>query len=123
MTSIDDFLAAARARLDRVRADDLEREVAQGAILIDTRPFEERERDGALEGAIVIDRNVLEWRLAPSSKWRIDDIDPEARVIVVCTDGYSSSLGAANLQELGLENATDLIGGYRSLIGIHVEGG
>jgi rhodanese-related sulfurtransferase len=123
MTSIDDLLAAARARLDRVRGEDLAREVSDGAILVDTRPIDERERDGALEGAIVVDRNVLEWRLAPSSEWRIDDIDPDARVIVVCTDGYSSSLAAANLQDLGLENATDLIGGYRSLLGIEVEGG
>ncbi len=123
MTSIDDFLAAARARLDRIRAEDLEREVAEGAILIDIRPVEERERDGELEGAIVLDRNVLEWRLAPSSRWRITGVEPNDRVIIVCTDGYSSSLAAANLQELGLERATDLVGGYRSLIGVEVEGG
>jgi len=123
MTSIDKLLAEARAKLDRVRAEDLRDEVAKGAILIDARPIEERQRDGELDGAIVIDRNVLEWRLAPSSESRIVDIEPQQRVIVVCTDGYQSSLAAANLQELGLEKATDLIGGYRSLIGIEVDGG
>ncbi len=109
--------------MDRVRAEDLSDEVAKGAILIDARPIEERQRDGDLEGAIVIDRNVLEWRLAPSSEHRIVDVEPEQRVIVVCTDGYQSSLAAANLQRLGLFGATDLIGGYRALIGEEVEGG
>lgn len=123
MTSIDNFLAAARARLDRVSAEDLQRAVTAGAILIDIRPIEERERDGELAGAIVIDRNVLEWRLAPSSEWQIAGIEGDRRVIVVCTDGYQSSLAAANLQELGLERATDLVGGYRSLLGVEVEGG
>ena len=123
MTTIDEMLAAARAKLDRVRPEDLADEMAGGAIVIDTRPVEERERDGQLEGAVVIDRNVLEWRVAPSSKWRAVEPEPGQRVIVVCTDGFSSSLAAANLQDLGVEGATDLIGGYRSLIGIEVEGG
>ncbi len=123
ITTIDELLAEARAKLDRVRAEDLSDEVAKGAILIDARPIEERQRDGDLEGAIVIDRNVLEWRLAPSSEHRIVDVEPEQRVIVVCTDGYQSSLAAANLQRLGLLGATDLIGGYRALIGEEVEGG
>ncbi|MFB3048531.1 MAG: rhodanese-like domain-containing protein [Acidimicrobiia bacterium] len=123
MTTIDELLAEARAKLDRVRAEDLSDEVARGAILIDARPIEERQRDGDLEGAIVIDRNVLEWRLAPSSEHRVVDVEAEQRVIVVCTDGYQSSLAAANLQRLGLLGATDLIGGYRALIGEEVEGG
>ena len=123
MTTIDELLAEARAKLDRVRAEDLSDEVARGAIMIDARPIEDRQRDGDLEGAIVIDRNVLEWRLAPSSEHRVVDVEAEQRVIVVCTDGYQSSLAAANLQRLGLLGATDLIGGYRALIGEEVEGG
>lgn len=123
MTTIDELLAEARAKLDRVRAEDLSNEVAKGAILIDARPIEERQRDGELDGAIVIDRNVLEWRLAPSSEHRIVEVGPEQRMIVVCTDGYQSSLAAANLQRLGLLGATDLIGGYRALIGEEVKGG
>jgi rhodanese-related sulfurtransferase len=123
MTTIDQMLAAARARLDRVRAEDLQRLVTEGAMLIDVRPVEERNRDGELDGAVVIDRNVLEWRLAPSSEWKIGEIEPGQRVIVVCTDGYQSSLAAATLQELGVEGATDVVGGYRALIGIEVDGG
>ncbi len=123
MTTIDELLAAARARLDRVSADRLAEAVAAGAMLVDIRPLEERERDGELEGAVVIDRNVMEWRLAPSSDYRISDIPQDQMVIVVCTDGYQSSLAAANLQELGLSGATDLIGGYRSLLGEPTEGG
>ncbi len=123
MTTIDEMLAVARARLDRVRAEDLQRLVTEGAMLIDVRPVEERNRDGELEGAVVIDRNVLEWRLAPSSEWKIGEIEPGQRVIVVCTDGYQSSLAAATLQELGVEGATDVVGGYRALIGIEVDGG
>ncbi|GMQ86154.1 MAG: rhodanese-like domain-containing protein [Acidimicrobiia bacterium] len=123
MPTIDELLAKARAKLDRVRAEDLGDEVAAGAMLVDVRPIEERQRDGELEGAIVIDRNVLEWRLAPSSKDRIVDVAPQERVIVVCTDGYQSSLAAATLQRLGLHGATDLIGGYRAMIGLEDEGG
>ncbi len=123
MTTINELLASARERLDRVPAEDLVRLVNKGALLIDVRPIEERERDGELEGAVVIDRNVLEWRLAPSSEWKIGEVEPGQRVIVVCTDGYQSSLAAATLQELGVEGATDLVGGYRSLIGIEVDGG
>ena len=123
MTTIDEMLAAARAKLDRVQPEDLADEMSNGAIVIDTRPVEERQRDGQLEGAVVIDRNVLEWRVAPSSKWRTVEPEPGQRVIVVCTDGFSSSLAAANLQDLGVEGATDLSGGYRSLIGVEVEGG
>jgi len=123
MTTIDELLAAARAGLDRVQPQDLERAIADGALLIDLRPVEERERDGDLTGAIIIDRNVLEWRLAPSSEWRIVDVEPDQRVIVVCTDGYQSSLAAANLQKLGVKGATDVVGGYRGLIGLEVEAG
>ena len=123
MTTIDEMLAAARAKLDRVRPEDLADEMSNGAIVIDTRPVEERQRDGQLEGAVIIDRNVLEWRVAPSSKWRTVEPEPGQRVIVVCTDGFSSSLAAANLQDLGVKDATDLSGGYRSLIGVEVEGG
>ena len=123
MTTIDEMLASARARLDRVRAEDLQRLATEGAMLIDVRPVEERNRDGELDGAVVIDRNVLEWRLAPSSEWKIGEIEPGQRVIVVCTDGYQSSLAAATLQELGVEGATDVVGGYRALLGIEVDGG
>jgi rhodanese-related sulfurtransferase len=113
--SIDDLLATARARLDRVAPEELERERAAGAAIIDIRPVEQRTRDGELPGAIVIDRNVLEWRLDPACPHRIEAISAYgARVIVVCNEGYSSSLAAASLQDLGIRRATDLVGGYQA---------
>lgn len=89
-----------------------------GALIVDTRPIDQRERDGELEGAVVIDRNVLEWRLDPSSPWRIPEaVDYDRRVIVVCNEGFSSSLAAATLQSVGLHRATDLAGGFQALLG------
>src|SRR5438309_661910 len=112
--TIDDLLADARARLDRVLPSELADEQAAGALVVDIRPAEERARDGELPGAVVIGRNVLEWRLDPASPDRIDDAtDHDRRIVVVCSQGYSSSLAAATLQDLGLRRATDLVGGYR----------
>ena len=89
--------------------------MAAGALVVDTRPVEQRERDGELPGAVVVDRNVLEWRLDPTSPDRIPEAtDAGRRVIVVCNEGYSSSLAAATLQQLGLKHATDLAGGYQA---------
>ena len=110
---IDEFLTQARARLDRVNPADIADELAAGALLVDTRPIEQRQQDGELPGAVVIDRNVLEWRLDPSSPYR----HPEAtgydrRIVIVCAEGFSSSLAAATLRELGLHRATDLEGGF-----------
>jgi rhodanese-related sulfurtransferase len=123
--AVDRLLASARDGLDRVRADDLDAEVAAGALLVDMRPVEQRERDGALPGALVIDRNVLEWRLDPTCPHRLPEADgaAERRVILVCNEGFSSSLAAATLQQLGLPLATDLVGGYQSLLGRSVAGG
>ena len=114
--SIDDLLASARFGLARVEVGELNNEMAAGALVIDIRPLEQRQRGGSLTGALVIDRNVLEWRLAPSSQSRLVDLDREQRVILVCNEGYGSSLAAASLQELGLPLATDLVGGFQALI-------
>ena len=103
---IAEILAAARARLDRVAAEDLATEMAAGALVVDTRPAEQRERDGVLPGAKVIDRNVLEWRLDPASPNRIPEAAYDRRVIIVCNEGFSSSLAAATLQEIGVARAT-----------------
>lgn len=90
-------------------------ELARGALLVDIRPSDQRASGGEIPGATVIDRNVLEWRLAPDSKWRIAAVDgPEIRVIVLCNEGFSSSLAAATLKELGHINATDVIGGFQA---------
>jgi rhodanese-related sulfurtransferase len=110
------LLAIARQHLERVEPQDLETERAAGALVVDIRPVEQRLRDGELPGAVVVDRNVLEWRLDPTSPYRIAEADPDRRVILVCDQGYSSSLAAATLQSLGLHRATDLVGGFQALL-------
>ena len=116
MTTIDELLDRARSRLDRVTVAEMEAEMAAGALVVDIRPVEQRERDGELPGAVVIDRNVLEWRLARSSRSRSVDLEKGRKVIVVCNEGYQSSLAAATLRELGVEGATDLVGGYQAYL-------
>jgi len=99
----------------RVDAAQAARELAAGALVVDTRPADQRAAQGEIPGAVVVGRNVLEWRLDPSSPSRIPQaINHDVRVIVVCAEGFSSSLAAASLQELGLHNATDLIGGFQA---------
>lgn len=114
--SIDALLERARSRLDRVAAAAVNAEIAAGALLVDIRPVEQRRRDGDLPGAVVIDRNVLEWRLAPSSDAREVDVRDGQRVIIVCNEGYQWSLAAAMLLRLGVPGATDLIGGYQACL-------
>lgn len=113
--TVDEMLAAARTKLDRPgprRAAEL---VERGAVLVDTRPGWQREQEGELDGALLIERNHIEWRLDPTSDARIPEaVDHDVTWIVVCSEGYSSSLAAASLQDLGLRNATDLDGGYRA---------
>ena len=112
--TVDAWLTGARARLDRVQPQDLAQEIADGAIVIDTRDSADREAEGALPGAVIVTRNVLEWRMSPSSPTRLEGITADSRVIIVCNDGFSSSTAAAGLHDLGLPRATDLVGGYRA---------
>lgn len=116
MWSIDALLEEARRPLRRVAPEELESEMAGGAVVVDIRPLEARREEGELPGAVVIDRNVLEWRLAPTSPHRLLDVG-DRRVIVVCNEGYASSLAAATLCRLGLD-ATDMIGGFRAWMAI-----
>ena len=109
---IDAHLAAARATLRRVDVDALADEMAAGALVVDIRPERDRLAEGALPGAVVIDRNVLEWRLDPTSGHHLPVASFDRRVILVCNEGYASSLAAATLVELGVTGATDLVGGY-----------
>jgi rhodanese-related sulfurtransferase len=119
-SAIDALLARAPADLDRVQPADLDREMADGAVVVDTRPVEQRTRDGELPGAVVVDRNVLEWRLDPSSAHRLPlAVSSDVRYVIVCNEGYSSSLAAATLRELGLHRATDLVGGFQAWISLH----
>jgi rhodanese-related sulfurtransferase len=112
--SIEDLLTRARAGLQRVAPDEAAEAARDGALLVDIRPVALREADGEIPGALVIDRNVLEWRLAPTSDHRIPQVSADQMVIIVCDEGYASSLAAATLQELGLPHATDLIGGFQA---------
>jgi rhodanese-related sulfurtransferase len=113
--TIDDLLNEARRGIERLTPAEATRAQRDGALLVDIRPEEQRRRDGAIEGAVVIDRNVLEWRLAPSSRWRIDAVaDPDRHVVLVCNQGYQSSLAAGTLRRLGLANVGDVIGGFEA---------
>ncbi|TMC40697.1 MAG: sulfurtransferase [Chloroflexi bacterium] len=115
MPTIDQVLDKARRRLQRVTPAQAAREQAAGALLVDTRTYEQRTGDGAIPGALIVDWTVLEWRLDPSSPNRVPEAaDHAVRVIVICAHGYSSSLAAASLQDLGLINATDVIGGFEA---------
>jgi rhodanese-related sulfurtransferase len=111
---VAELLAEARSRLVRVTPAEALAAQRAGAVLVDIRPQLNREAEGTLPGALVIERNVLEWRLDPSSDARLDVAAYDLQVIVVCNEGYTSSLAAAALQELGVHRATDLDGGFRA---------
>jgi rhodanese-related sulfurtransferase len=112
---IDGLLATARAGLDRLEPARASLALLDGAILIDIRPEFQRRADGHIPGAIVIERNHLEWRCDPASPARIPQATGyQVTWIICCDEGYSSSLAAASLQALGLSNATDLIGGFQA---------
>lgn len=109
----EELLAQARAHLDRVnpsQADELRR---SGAWLIDIRPHANREQEGEIPGSLIVERIVLEWRLDPAGEHRLPGLTAGTRVVVVCNEGYASSLAARDLQRLGLW-AADLIGGFRA---------
>nr|WP_221379703.1 rhodanese-like domain-containing protein [Actinoplanes polyasparticus] len=111
--SIDQILANARTRLTRVGPLQTAAALGRGAVLVDIRPAAQRAQFGEIPGAVVIERNVLEWRLDPRSDARLPFADSyDLEVIVTCQEGYTSSLAAAALQDLGLHRATDLDGGF-----------
>lgn len=112
-TRIDDLLAAARRRIDRLTPCRAAAEQRSGALLVDIRPEAQRRIEGEISGSLIIERNVLEWRLDPGSDARIEAANSHTlRVIVLCSEGYTSSLAAASLQQLGLFRATDIVGGF-----------
>lgn len=113
--SIDEVLAAARDRLERLEPRQAYAEQRGGAMLVDIRPAAQRAAEGEVPGAQVIERNVLEWRLDPASDARLPQVDGYGlRVIVICSAGYTSSLAAAALHDLGQTRATDVIGGFQA---------
>jgi rhodanese-related sulfurtransferase len=110
--TIDQVLAAARARLGRLNPEQAVRAVSDGAVLVDIRPAAQRAAEGEIPGALIVERNVLEWRFDPASAARLPQASYDAYVIIVCSEGYTSSLAAAALQDLGVRRATDLDGGF-----------
>jgi rhodanese-related sulfurtransferase len=124
--TIDEIMAEASRRLRRVGPHLAAVELQAGALLVDTRSQAQREARGEVPGALRVERNVLEWRLDPASDYKIPQMTGyHTRVIVMCAEGYSSVLAAVSLQELGLVNATDVIGGFEAWAqaGLPVTGG
>jgi rhodanese-related sulfurtransferase len=111
---IAEVLVDARARLSRLTPHEAYAARHDGAVLVDIRPQQHRDVEGQLPGGLVVERNVLEWRFDPRSDARLDLASYDLQVIVVCNEGYTSSLAAAALQELGIWRATDIVGGYRA---------
>jgi rhodanese-related sulfurtransferase len=112
---VDDILADARGRLDRLTPHQAAAAAREGALLVDTRYAALRDRDGTIPGALVVERNELEWRLDPQCAHRLPQaVHHDLRVVVICNEGYASSLAAVSLQQLGLHRATDLIGGFQA---------
>jgi rhodanese-related sulfurtransferase len=120
MSRIDQALEAARARLRRLTADALPAALRRGALLVDIRPQAQRTHEGEVPEALkalVIERNVLEWRCDPTSDARLPQaVSDDIEWVVLCSEGYTSSLAAVALQDLGLHRATDVIGGYQALL-------
>ena len=114
-SALDQYLAGARSALVRLDPADAYAATQRGALLVDIRPEFQRRRDGEVPSAIIVERNHLEWRLHPDSPARIPEATrADVQWIVLCDEGYASSLAAAVLQALGLRRATDVIGGLRA---------
>jgi rhodanese-related sulfurtransferase len=116
MSRIDQILDSSRARLRRLTADEVPAALDRGALLVDIRPQAQRTSEGEVPEALIIERNVLEWRCDPTSDARLPQAtSDDVEWVILCSEGYTSSLAAAALQDLGLHRATDVIGGYHAL--------
>ena len=112
---VDRLLRRARSRISRIDAHEAARLLARGAILVDTRPVAQRQDHGAIPGSTTIERNVLEWRLDPTSPNRLPVLDEhDGPIVVYCQQGYSSSFAVASLVDLGLDDVHDLVGGFEA---------
>ena len=109
---MDELLAHARSTLERLDPSDAAAAIQAGAVLVDIRPHAQRELEGEVPGSLVIERNHLEWRLDPHSDARVPAAEPGRRWIVICSEGYTSSLAAHSLNSIGV-HATDVVGGFR----------
>jgi rhodanese-related sulfurtransferase len=117
VSRIDQVLENSRARLQRLEATDVPTALDRGALLVDIRPQAQRDREGHVPAALVIERNVLEWRCDPTSDARLPEAaGDDVEWVILCSEGYTSSLAAAALLDLGLHRATDVVGGYHALV-------
>lgn len=112
--SAEDLLADARAGLDRATPEQTVELMESGALVVDIRPHANRLAEGEIPGSVPVERIVLEWRLDPAGTHRLPGFTPGTPVVVVCNEGYASSLAARDLQRLGVREATDLVGGFRA---------
>jgi rhodanese-related sulfurtransferase len=117
--TVDELLADARSRIERVGPLEAATRVADGAVLVDIRPAAQRAIEGTVPGALVVERNVLEWRFDPASDHRLPEATGyDVEIIVLCSEGYTSSLAADALRSLGLHRATDVVGGYHAWVAV-----
>jgi rhodanese-related sulfurtransferase len=117
--TIDELLADARSRIERIGPLEAATRVAAGAVLVDIRPAAQRAIEGTVPGALVVERNVLEWRFDPASDHRLPEATGyDVEIIVLCSEGYTSSLAADALGSLGLHRATDVVGGYHAWVAV-----
>jgi rhodanese-related sulfurtransferase len=115
--SIDELLADARTRIGRVTPQEAATRVARGALLVDIRPAAQRAREGEVPGSLIVERNVLEWRFDPTSDARLPEATGyDVDVVVLCSEGYTSSLAADALRSLGLHRAVDVVGGFSAWV-------
>jgi rhodanese-related sulfurtransferase len=124
--SVDELLAEARSRLRRIGPLEAAVRWADGAVLVDIRPAAQRAAEGWVPGALVVERNVLEWRFDPASDHRLPEATGyDVEVIVLCSEGYTSSLAADALRSLGLHRSTDVVGGFHAwrAVGLPTEQG
>lgn len=112
MSKLDAILDDARSHLKRLEPHEVH--ALEDALVVDIRPAHNRLADGEIENSVVVERIVLEWRLDPTGDWRLPGFTADTTVVVVCNEGYASSLAARDLQRIGLANATDLVGGFRA---------
>jgi rhodanese-related sulfurtransferase len=111
VSAVDTILEEARSHLKRLEPHELHQ--LKDALIVDIRPIHNRLAEGEIENSVVVERIVLEWRLDPTGDWRLPGFTADTTVVVVCNEGWASSLAARDLQRIGLPNATDLVGGYR----------
>ncbi|WP_330230682.1 rhodanese-like domain-containing protein [Nocardia sp. NBC_00508] len=113
-TGAEEMVEQARVQLDRVTPEQAAVLQADGALVVDIRPYANRLAEGEIAGAVVVERIVLEWRLDPVGEHRLPSIDAATPVVIMCNEGYASSLAAADALRLGLRHVTDLVGGFRA---------